>query len=138
MMTPLRHFVVFAIVILSLQIICSSCANKEDAATAETPNYEIMRTSDVSHAAAARITVYIRLNSDCTKDEIRQIIVHATKKFMSQYDIVWLEIQSHDPGNPVLCETKCISASLDEQWHTTGNGFTAEEYFENIGIRWWD
>ena len=136
MMTSIRRFVVFTIVILSLQIFCCSCANKEDAATAETPNYEILRTSDVSHAAAARITVYIRLNSNCTKDEIQQIIVHATKKFISQYDIVWLEIQSHDPGNPVLCKTKWISSSLDEQWHTTGDGFMAEEYFENIGIRW--
>ncbi len=109
---------------------------------------KIVEKRDVSHAAAGRVTYWVRIADDYSKEEIRQVITNVTSKHKSDYDIIWLKIVPPDgkPNaegfwgwGPVICGTKWISPSLDEEWHTKHDAMgIIDEHYKGIAIAWHD
>ncbi len=123
----------------------SSTSKAVQSKPAKAPPYSIFDTYDTSHGAAARITLYIRAGGIYNKEQVFSIIREVTDKYIRKhYDIIWLEIAPPDAKSsdwlrglsPVACKTKWISPNLDPEWHTTGDGFRAEETRGGIGIIW--
>jgi hypothetical protein len=109
--------------------------------------YEIVGERDTSHGLAKRVTLFVRVASDYTRDEIKQIAAEVTSQHQDSYDIIWLDIVPSDakPPNkgtwkwrPVLCKTKWVSPDLGEQFHTTGDGFEAAEMHGDIAVSWFN
>jgi hypothetical protein len=136
----MRNIGTFALVLLLLVQSCTSDV------TEKAPPITVLATEDTSHAAARRITVYVKLLSECTKSEVKAAILSANEQFSDRYDIIWLELVPSSATElalpfsgwtPTICQTKWVSPELDPQWHTPLDGFSGNDSFHDVNIQWY-
>jgi hypothetical protein len=110
------------------------------------PPYDIWDIERAEHGTYKSATVYIKLQSDCTDSQVKQVILNANSQFRYDYDIVCLEIASKDAKRvssdsknwaPLVCKTEWTSNTAEVEGVEGLQQFSGDETYKDIRVKWY-